>query len=173
MNKDELSALKISHRAEAAPTPQPICDFSKEKKALPPSIYLFLILTGLSFQSCTLEHSGHLRKAMWLSGWLTSRPVRWKPFTLHLLAPSTLSPGQRCENATDTLITGKRWRFESALFESAFIRVAQPVFYSKLQLFPYFVYYMSLVIDFYPQDLDILSAPNNLSIEAYGKRNLN
>ena len=40
MNKDELSALKISHRAEAAPTPQPICEFSKEKEALPPLIYL-------------------------------------------------------------------------------------------------------------------------------------
>lgn len=38
------------------------------------------------------------------------------------------------------------------------------MFYFKLQLFPYFVYYMSLVIDFYPRDLDILSAQNNLSI---------
>lgn len=42
MNKDELSALKISHRAEAAHTPQPICEFSKEKEALPPSIYLYI-----------------------------------------------------------------------------------------------------------------------------------
>lgn len=51
--------------------------------------------------------------------------------------------------------------------------MAQLVFDFKLQLFPNFVYYMSLVIDFYPQDLDILSAQNNLSIEAYGKRSLN
>lgn len=51
--------------------------------------------------------------------------------------------------------------------------MAQLVFYFKLQLFSYFVYYMSLVIDFYPRDLGILSAQNNLSIEAYGKRNLN
>lgn len=43
MNKDELSALKISHRAEAAHTaPQPVCEFSKEKEALPPSIYLYI-----------------------------------------------------------------------------------------------------------------------------------
>lgn len=51
--------------------------------------------------------------------------------------------------------------------------MAQPVLDFKLQSFPYFVYYMSPVIDFYPWDLDILSARNNLSIEAYGKRNLN
>lgn len=48
--------------------------------------------------------------------------------------------------------------------------MAQPVLDFKLQSFPYFVYYMSPVIDFYPQDLDILSARNNLSIEAHMER---
>lgn len=41
MNKDELSELKISHRAEAIHTPQPVHESSREKEVIA-VIYLFI-----------------------------------------------------------------------------------------------------------------------------------
>lgn len=41
MNKDELSGLKISHRAEAIHTPQPIHKSSREKEDIA-IVYLFI-----------------------------------------------------------------------------------------------------------------------------------
>lgn len=41
MNKDELSELKISHRAEAIHTPQPVHKSSREKEVIA-VIYLFI-----------------------------------------------------------------------------------------------------------------------------------
>lgn len=41
MNKDELSELKISHRAEAIHTRQPIHEFSREKEVIA-IVYLFI-----------------------------------------------------------------------------------------------------------------------------------
>lgn len=69
MNKDELSALKISHRAEAVHTPQPICEFSKEKKALPPSIYLYINIGRVVFSILYLGTFGAFvrsRMAFWV-----------------------------------------------------------------------------------------------------------
>lgn len=45
-----------------------------------------------------------------------------------------------------------------AIFGSAFIWMIQPIFYFKQLSCPYFVHYMSLVINFYACDLGILSA---------------
>lgn len=41
MNKDELSELKISHRAEAIHTPQPVLESSRGKEVVA-IIYLFI-----------------------------------------------------------------------------------------------------------------------------------
>lgn len=108
-NKDELSALKISHRAEAAHTPQPVCEFSKEKEALPPSIYLFINIDRVIVSVVYPWTSGALAKshvAFWVVHIISCAS---EAITLHLLAPSTPSTGQRCENAIDTLITSSSW----------------------------------------------------------------
>lgn len=79
----------------------PSVNLARKRKRCHHRFLCILILTGLSFQSCTLEHSGHLWEAVWLSGWFTSHPVHRKPFTLHLLAQSTLSTEQSRENTID------------------------------------------------------------------------
>lgn len=69
MNKDELSVLKISQRAEALHTPQPIYKLSKGKGALRHWFICILISEGLIFfQSCTFGHWKPLWKAGFLRG---------------------------------------------------------------------------------------------------------
>lgn len=57
MNKDELSELKIIHRAEAIHTP-PLVQESRREKEVIAVIYLFICFTGgriFFFNLCTFE----------------------------------------------------------------------------------------------------------------------
>lgn len=71
--------------------PNPSVNFTRKRKRRHHWFICTVILGGLFFQSCTFEHSEHLWIAIWFSGRFTSHPVRWKLFTPHLLAQSTLS----------------------------------------------------------------------------------
>lgn len=101
MNKDELSELRISHRARAVHTPQPMREFSKEKKALPSRVYLYINTWRLSISTLYIGHLELLRKAIWLSGRFTSCPVPWSHL-YYVWAGSTVSTEESYENAVDT-----------------------------------------------------------------------
>lgn len=124
--------------------PNPSVTFTRKRKRRHHWFICTVILGGLFFQSCTFEHLEHLWKAIWFSGRFTSHPVCWKLFTPHLLAWSTLSTEQSYENTIDTaenmqVALQEMWAVWNCIFGSAFIWMVQPMFYFKLQLFPYFV----------------------------------
>lgn len=132
MNKDELSELKISQRAEAVHTPQPLYKFSKEKGALPSVIYLRIsigkicssVLYPWTFEALVKSHMVFCEVP------ITSRAVEALLHRRRLLARSTLST-TGYENATET--TGSThvalqetlvvW---NGMFGSAFIWTVSP-----------------------------------------------
>lgn len=60
MNKDELSALKISREQKQLTLPNLSVNLARKGKHCHRRFMCILILTGLSFQPCTFEHPGRL-----------------------------------------------------------------------------------------------------------------